>query len=67
MSYFARTKITDTTGNIIDAEADHAGKYHLAVTVNQDVNESPENTSSTNLESGATWAGIVQVLIFMLL
>ena len=52
-----KTQLVDSAGNVVDAEADHAGKYHLAVTVNQDVNADPNNTSSDNLNAGATFTG----------
>ena len=52
-----KTQIVDDSGNNIDAEPDHLGKYHLAVTANQDVNVSAGNASNVNLASGATWAG----------
>jgi len=54
-----KTQIVDSAGNVIDAEADHLSKYHLAVTVNQDVNADPNNTSSDNLNAGATFTGTV--------
>lgn len=52
-----KTQVVDSSGNAIDAEADHAGKYHLAVTVNQDVNDDANNSSTSNLASGATFTG----------
>jgi hypothetical protein len=53
-----KSQIVDSSGNVIDAEADHLGKYHLAVTFNQDVNEDTNNSSAVNLASGATFAGL---------
>ena len=29
-----KIQVVDASGNVIDAEADDAGKYHLAVTIN---------------------------------
>jgi hypothetical protein len=49
--------LQDSSGNVIDAEADHLGKYHLAVTINQDVNADANNSSTTNLASSATFEG----------
>jgi len=51
------TQIVGADGSVIDTEVDYLGKYHLAVTANQDVNESAGNTSEVNLAAGATFTG----------
>jgi len=51
------TVLEDYNGNKIDSEPDHLGKYHLAVTSNQDVNADDNNSSAVNLAAGATFTG----------
>ena len=59
MTELRKLYLTDANGNTIGAEADHLGKYHLAVTANQDVNEDPNNTSTTNLAAADTLSNTV--------
>ena len=49
------TTLYDALGNPIAAEADHLGNYHLATTINQDVNVDPNNTSTTNLTAANSY------------
>jgi len=48
-------QLVDAAGNKIDSEADHLGKYHLAVTANQDVNVDTNNSSTTNLDAANSY------------
>ena len=54
---FAKSDVNSEDAYPLTVEADHSGKYHLAVTLNQDVNVAAGNSSSTNLAAGATWTG----------
>jgi len=53
--YIEMAVLSDPSGNVIDAEADQDGKYHLSVTANQDVNEDTNNSSTTNLTSANSY------------
>ena len=47
----------DASGNPISSQEQTNGDYHLGVSMAQDVYADLNNTNSTNLASGATWAG----------
>ena len=57
MSYFKETKIVDSSGNIMAGNLQTDGGYHLGTSTSQSVYADSNNTDSTNLASGATWAG----------
>ena len=49
--------IQDSSGNDIGSHLTTNGDYHIGVQMQQDVRVPAGNSSSTNLASGATWAG----------
>ena len=53
----AEATLYDSSGNAISSELQTDGDYHLGVSMTQDVYADPNNASSVNLASGATWAG----------
>jgi hypothetical protein len=53
----ARTSLYDTAGNPIMVETGYEGNKYLGVCMNQDVEASTVNSSTANINAGATWSG----------
>jgi hypothetical protein len=53
----ARTSLYDTAGNPIMVETGYEGNKYLGVCMNQDVEPSTLNSSTANINAGATWSG----------
>jgi hypothetical protein len=57
MSYFERITPVDANGNPFDSIVDIGGDHHMGVACVQDINPDSNNTSTVNLNSGATFTG----------
>jgi hypothetical protein len=52
-----RVTLYDTAGNPVMVETGYGGNKYLGVCMNQDVEPSTVNTSTANINAGATWSG----------
>ena len=57
MAYLNRLTLIDSNGHVYDSIEDIHGDYHIGVAIIQDINQDPNNTSTANLASGATFTG----------
>lgn len=56
-SLAARTTLYDTAGNAIGTEVDVDGHYNLHTSISQSVFASTKNSSTAQINAGATWEG----------
>jgi len=52
-----KIQIVDAAGNVIESHISSDGDYHLGTSMEQNVVADPNNTSTVNLASGATFTG----------